>query len=955
MQDPARAPDADFDELVFAALERLEASGDTGLSEFCAEHPAQATEIRRRVGTLVGAGLLQSERVRDRPRLERLGEFQIQEQLGQGGMGVVYRAVQVGLGREVAVKVVRPEHLYFPGARERFRREVETVAQLQHPGIVSVYSVGEENGVPYFAMELVRGESLDALLTRLQGRSAAQLDGKDLDPSAGRGGYLFAGTWEEACLRVLRQVCEALEFAHQNGVLHRDIKPSNIMLSTEGASRALLLDFGLATGRGSTKLTRTSSQLGSLRYMAPEALRSSAEALAATTDVYGLGVTLYEMLSLRRAFDGESDAAVMLAVEQGDFPALRRVNPAISWETQTICATAMERDPKRRYQRAADLGRDIANALEHRPIEARRAGVVLRLRRWAQRRPAMATAVTLGLVGVIALPTTVAWQQHRAAKRLAVERDRARESFASAMKAIDTMLSRVGDVDLRFVPAMEPLRRRLLEDAVTLVQRVVERGQGDQSSLGQVELARAHSRLGNLLRNLGRNTEAVGSLRQSVEAWSALTANGQLDPTQQQEVWRARTLLAEVTRMSGDLNGARDALAALEGELRPLATSDAVSAANRIAYVECAILLGAIFDSLGDESNAVTFMERGTQVADQLLSENPDSLDALRAAANAWNEHGARVMVRAAQQTERNTQAEAALERAVDLQRRVVEHPGCEPKDRSELIDSLINLGGVPNRGQDFAAARVFYDEARELSAKLVAEFPNTPAYKLQLATAYNQIGNVLDKQRAAGQARMQDVADAYSSTVDWLTQVVDAAPDEPIYRARLSTALYNLSGQERFLTNYDEAKRLLLASLEHIRKVRAQAPDNQDYQNSHIAVLGACWSFDRTSDHVYIASWADRFAQELPENGLAFHRAAFAFVRCFELAGTDEALDDSARAALLEQYARRACEMYRGAVERRARYQTSAEIQKLKDPVPIHGTAAWRELLEWLDARDKR
>src|SRR5262245_58404638 len=301
--DVAPVPeDPEVEELVVEALGEHESKGEAGLEAFYAAHPEHAGAVRERVERLRSHGFLGSVAdVEGSPR--KLGEVRLVERLGAGGMGVVYRAVQESLGREVALKPIRPEDLYFPGARDRFRREVEIIARLQHPGIVPIHTVGEEGGIPYFAMQLLQGATIDAKIRKLAGREPSTLTGRDLAPDPENPGYLFAGTWEEACLRVIRQVADALHHAHERGVVHRDIKPSNVFLTSDGVSRAVLLDFGLAvTSAAASKLTRTGSRLGSLHYMSPEQVRGGA-AVSRATDVYSLGVTLYEMLTLRAPFE----------------------------------------------------------------------------------------------------------------------------------------------------------------------------------------------------------------------------------------------------------------------------------------------------------------------------------------------------------------------------------------------------------------------------------------------------------------------------------------------------------------------------------------------------------------------------------------------------------------------------------------------------------------------------
>jgi len=244
------------------------------------ERPELAAGLRRRLGSLERLGLLtttpQDGSADPASPPVRLASYRLLEPLGGGGMGVVYRAIDEKLGREVAVKLIHPELLLFPGMRERFHREVETVARLDHPGIVPIFEVGEERGVPFFVMPRLHGRSLAQVIRALRDRAPSSLCGRDL-LDAVTDDFLDTrpepaqstrGSWVECCLRLAIQVADALDHAHRCGVIHRDVKPSNIMLTVDG--RAMLFDFGLARSRGASELTRTGSRVGSLHYMAPE-------------------------------------------------------------------------------------------------------------------------------------------------------------------------------------------------------------------------------------------------------------------------------------------------------------------------------------------------------------------------------------------------------------------------------------------------------------------------------------------------------------------------------------------------------------------------------------------------------------------------------------------------------------------------------------------------------------
>jgi len=425
-----------LEQLLVECFEVMEEQGSAGLEKLCAAHPEHANALRALVERLDTFGLGARTGDDAAPSFPaQLGDFKLLRRLGQGGMGVVYEALQVSLARCVALKLVRPELLYFPGHRERFQREVAAVARMQHPGIVPVYTVGEEQGIPYFAMELVDGCILADVLAWLECDDPAQLTGRDFaasiaaccgpDDAATPTGPAFEGSWIDAALRVVRQVAEALEHAHSRGVVHRDVKPTNIALTRTG--RAMLLDFGLSSSDAATRLTRSGSQPGSLPYMSPEQVEGERQ-VDARTDVYSLGVTLWELLTLQRAFDDTSSAALRRKIVAGELPRPHELNGRVPRDVEIVCQTAMEIDRGRRYATADDLARDLGNVLARRPIEARRTGSWLRALRWAQRHPTTSVASLVALLLAVVGALGFAWQRGEHAVVLAGERDAAQQS-----------------------------------------------------------------------------------------------------------------------------------------------------------------------------------------------------------------------------------------------------------------------------------------------------------------------------------------------------------------------------------------------------------------------------------------------------------------------------------------------------------------------------------------------
>jgi outer membrane protein assembly factor BamB len=299
----------------------------------------------------------------------RLGKFILVDELGRGGFGAVWRAWQADLGRWVALKF-----LHSDDAEDvrRFLREAQMAAALTHPGIVALHEIGEADGRPYFAMELVKGTTLARL--RLTPREAAA---------------------------VIREAAEAIEYAHSKGVIHRDLKPHNVMRDESG--RVRVMDFGLARQvRGGTTLTASGMMVGTPAYMSPEQARGEIHGVDRRTDVYGLGATLYELLTGRPPFEGPTPIDVAMRVVSEDPAPPRALGAAVPPELETICLKAMEKDPAKRYATARALGDDLRRFLAGEPIAAAPPSLWYRLRKKAARHRALSAAIGVVALGVLA-------------------------------------------------------------------------------------------------------------------------------------------------------------------------------------------------------------------------------------------------------------------------------------------------------------------------------------------------------------------------------------------------------------------------------------------------------------------------------------------------------------------------------------------------------------------------
>ncbi|MFL6499191.1 MAG: protein kinase domain-containing protein [Candidatus Udaeobacter sp.] len=302
-----------------------------------------------------------------------LGNYEILEQIGCGGMGVIYRARQRHSRRIVAVKRVLSYRADSHGALQRFRREAQAVASLDHPNILPIYEVSEsEDGLPFFSMKLAEKGSL-------QENTASLRD----EP--------------RNCVQLMAKVAHAVEYAHSRGVLHRDLKPGNILLNDRG--EPLVSDFGLAKLLdGNNDLTRSLTTFGTAGFIAPEQAGDAAVALTPVADVYSLGAVLFNLLTGRPPFLGSNPVSVIRQASETQAPKLRSLAPSLDRDLETICARCLERDPKARYQSARDLAADLERWLAGCPIIARPVSPPARIWRWSQRNPKLVGAATAGIL-----------------------------------------------------------------------------------------------------------------------------------------------------------------------------------------------------------------------------------------------------------------------------------------------------------------------------------------------------------------------------------------------------------------------------------------------------------------------------------------------------------------------------------------------------------------------------
>lgn len=318
---------------------------------------------------------------------DRFGDYRVVRVIGRGGMGIVYEAIQESLNRRVALKVLPPNFLASPNQVDRFRQEAQSAARLSHPNIVPVFGVGEQSGIHYFVMQLIDGIGLDQIVALGQSKGGlSQRDGAtDL-------GAELADLSVRRAVEIIASGAAALAYAHEQGVMHRDVKPSNILIDQKG--NVWLLDFGLAKSNETSHLTSAGDVVGTLRYIAPERLRGEFDV---RSDVYSLGLTLYELLTRRPAFEDQDRVRLLRRIAEEDPASPRSFDRSVPRDLDTIVRKAIAKEPHHRYQTALAFKEDLRRFLDGRPIAARRLSTIEKLYLWAKRNPVVA-----GLSGAMA-------------------------------------------------------------------------------------------------------------------------------------------------------------------------------------------------------------------------------------------------------------------------------------------------------------------------------------------------------------------------------------------------------------------------------------------------------------------------------------------------------------------------------------------------------------------------
>jgi serine/threonine protein kinase/Flp pilus assembly protein TadD len=563
------APAGRDDSRVIRALDAYLAAAEEGRppdrAAFLREHAEIATEL---AACLDGLDLVQSiasrlqspkdsgttsGRSSDLAPSTCLGDYRILREVGRGGMGIVYEAEQISLGRRVALKVLPFAAAMDPRQLQRFKLEAQAAAQIHHTNIVPVFAVGCDRGVHYYAMQFIDGYSLADVIRELR-----QADGESyakspdattsqtasnpsrarktatrptlpttLGPrSAGPTGHGEAGGGSSSTLGLSArtrtfyrsvallggQAAAALEHAHNLGVVHRDVKPANLMLDTRG--NLWITDFGLARFQEDTGLTLTGDLLGTLRYMSPEQALGRPTIVDHRADIYSLGVTLYELVTLRPAFEGRDRVELLRQIADEDPIAPRRIDPAIPRELETIILKAMAKEPHERYASAQQLADDLQRFLDDKPIQARRPSPIDQAVKWSRRhRTVVASAAILLFMAVVGL-SVATFLLARERDIADAERQNAVKNLRMTQRAINEMHALITEKGPSQDAEMADLQHKFLKVALVYYRQIAQQWSTDP--VRRRERALAFRNIGDIEYRFGRPDEAERAYRQAL-------------------------------------------------------------------------------------------------------------------------------------------------------------------------------------------------------------------------------------------------------------------------------------------------------------------------------------------------------------------------------------------------------------------------------------------------------
>jgi tetratricopeptide (TPR) repeat protein/tRNA A-37 threonylcarbamoyl transferase component Bud32 len=725
--------------------------------------------------------------------------YELLEEIGRGGMGVVYKARDRKLNRLVALKMIRAGSQADAEQVMRFLTEAEAVAQLQHANIVPIFEVGRCNGLPYFTLELIGGGSLAHKL---------------------RGGPLSAAT----AARLLEQLAQGIHAAHQRGIVHRDLKPDNVLLAEDGTPK--ITDFGLAkrveVGDG---LTVTGAIMGTPSYMAPEQAlgKTKSKEVGPPADIYALGAILYEMLTGRPPFRAESTLDTLQQVLNQEPVPPTRLQPRVSRDLETICLKCLRKEPGQRYASALALSEDLQRFAAGKPILARPIGRLRRLARWARRAPlaaALLGAFLMALASGLTAAGVLWWRAEANLSEARRQYSRAEESARDARAAVEQMLSEVGEERLKNIPEMEPVRRALLEKAAVFYEKFLQE-RGDDPAVRE-EAARSYGRVGLINQQLGHLQESEAAYQQSIALKRQLVEGSPDEPRYRQSL--AATYFSGLGHLylhSQQYDKAEAPLRAGLEILESLTAEYPLVAEYQIDLADCYNNLASLYLEMRQLDRAEKAHRESLTMRDQLARTHPGDAGYQDKVAGSHNNLG--LVYR---DLGRFDEAETALHDALAIWNILVRNHPRTLSYQEALGLCHQNLGWLYLHylSQPSKAARALQDSLK-VRERLAREHPALIDYQGNLAQTYQALAMAygrLGQPAKVEETHLKVLQIMENPPLEW--------PDVPKYRYQLANTYHSLAWHYQAAGKMDKAEQFYDKSLVLRRQLAEEHPRAVEY-----------------------------------------------------------------------------------------------------------------------------
>jgi serine/threonine protein kinase/Flp pilus assembly protein TadD len=919
----------------------------------------------------------------------------------QGGIGRVWLARDEDLGRDVALKELRPDRGDSPTAAARFLEEARVTGQLEHPGIVPVYElVQPPDGRPCYAMRFVGGRTLADAIKDYHRREAGEAGPLALRELLGA----FVG------------VCNAVAYAHSRGVLHRDLKPQNVALGDYG--EVLVLDWGLAKVLGTAEeptgllpvapgggdgagWTQQGQVLGTPAYMSPEQAAGRPDLVDRRSDVYGLGAILYEVLTGTPPFAGADTPEVLKRVVQEPVVPPRQRVPATPAALEAVCLKVLAKQPAARYASARELAQEVQRWLADEPVAAYREPLGQRLGRWGRRhRTAVASAAALLVTAVAALAVglvLVNAERARTAQAnaaLAAEKEKTQDAYQAearrrrqAREALDAMSSQVIDDWLAKQKQPTEAQKRFLEQALASYEEFArDTGQDEPARVGVAAaylragsiclrlgqwkeaeaayrasqeryarlaadfpavpdhrqgLAQAHNNLGNLFVDTGRTREAEAEYRAALDLRQGLADDFPAVPAYRQELATSHSNLAGLLATTGrpqDAEGEyRQALALCQH----LADESPNLPDSRWRLAHTHVFLGTLLQNTGRSREAEGEYRTALALYQRLADDFPTAPGYRQELALGHNNLGTLLY-----SARRGKEAAAEYRAALALQQRLADDFPAAPGYRQDLAKSHTNLGLLLMDTGHIPEAEAEYRQALALYRRLADEFPTVPAYRYDQAKNDGNLGVLFMMT-----ARPREAEGELRKALDLFRRLADDFPTVPNYQNEAAGTLLNLALLAGDRHDWAGARRLLEEGLPHHQAALKANPRHPVYRRYFRGyTLALADTLLHLGDHAGAAAAADRLAELAVEPANDLYQAAGFLARAVPLAAKDEKLSAAKRKELAKDYADRALAVLRQAVQKG--YKDVARLKKDPDLDSLRQRDDFRRLLAELEKK---